>query len=215
MSFLPRRFELIANKLSAVLAAVLLTLSVPGFAAKTSTSTLTNLTTVEAADLTFMREEEKLARDTYLVLGDTWKLTVFSNIASSEQRHMDAILSLLQKYRLPDPATSTLIGEFNNPELQSLYDALIAKGMQSDLEALMVGGLIEETDMEDIQAAIDRSQHPDVVAVFENLMCGSRNHLRGFAANLEAFTGQPYTAQVLEQAAVDEILASPLENCGG
>jgi hypothetical protein len=197
-----------------VLAAVLLTLSVPGFAAKTSTSTLTNLTAVEAADLTFMREEEKLARDTYLVLGDTWKLTVFSNIASSEQRHMDAILSLLQKYRLPDPATSTLIGEFNNPELQSLYDALIAKGMQSDLEALMVGGLIEETDMEDIQAAIDRSQHPDVVAVFENLMCGSRNHLRGFAANLEAFTGQPYTAQVLEQAAVDEILASPLENCG-
>ncbi|MBI1285527.1 MAG: DUF2202 domain-containing protein [Thiobacillus sp.] len=205
---------MIANKLSAVLAAVLLTLSAPGFAAKTSTSTSTNLTTAEAADLTFMREEEKLARDTYLVLGDTWKLTVFSNIASSEQRHMDAILGLLQKYRLPDPATSTLIGEFSNPELQSLYNALIAKGMQSDLEALMVGGLIEETDMEDIQAAIDRSQHPDVVAVFENLMCGSRNHLRGFAANLEAFTGQPYSAQVLEQGAVDEILATPLENCG-
>jgi hypothetical protein len=197
-----------------MLAAVLLTLSVPGFAARTATSTSANLTTVEAADLTFMREEEKLARDTYLVLGDAWKLTVFSNIASSEQRHMDAILGLLQKYRLPDPATSTLIGEFSNPELQALYDTLISKGMQSDLDALKVGGIIEETDMEDIQAAIDRSQQADVVAVFENLMCGSRNHLRGFAANLEAFTGQPYTAQVLEQSAVDEILASPLENCG-
>jgi hypothetical protein len=205
---------LIARKLPAVLVALLLTFSVPGFAARNANITTTSLTTVEAADLTFMREEEKLARDTYLVLGDTWKLTVFSNIASSEQRHMDAILGLLQKYRLPDPATSTLIGEFNNPELQALYDALIAKGMQSDIEALMVGGIIEETDMEDIQAAIDRSQHADVIAVFENLMCGSRNHLRGFAANLEAFTGQPYAAQVLEQAAVDEILSSPMENCG-
>jgi hypothetical protein len=193
---------------------MLLTFSAPGFAARTSTSASASLTTVEAADLTFMREEEKLARDTYLVLGDTWKLTVFSNIASSEQRHMDAILGLLQKYRLPDPAASTLIGEFSNPELQALYDALIAKGMQSDIDALKVGGIIEETDMEDIQAAIDRSRHADVVAVFENLMCGSRNHLRGFAANLEAFTGQPYAAQVLEQAAVDEILATPLENCG-
>jgi hypothetical protein len=205
---------LIANKLSAVLAAALLTLSVPGFAARTATSTSTNLTTVEAADLTFMREEEKLARDTYLMLGDTWKLTVFSNIASSEQRHMDAILGLLQKYRLPDPAASTLIGEFNNPELQALYEALISKGMQSDIDALMVGGIIEETDMEDIQAAIERSQQADIDAVYENLLCGSRNHLRGFAANLEAFTGQPYTAQVLEQGAVDEILASPMENCG-
>jgi hypothetical protein len=205
---------LIARKLPAVLVALLLTFSVPGFAARNANITTASLTTVEAADLTFMREEEKLARDTYLVLGDTWKLTVFSNIASSEQRHMDAILGLLQKYRLPDPATSTLIGEFSNPELQALYDALIAKGLQSDIEALMVGGIIEETDMEDIQAAIDRSQHADVVAVFENLMCGSRNHLRGFAANLEAFTGQPYAAQVLEQAAVDEILSSPMENCG-
>ncbi len=205
---------MIARKLSALLAAVMLTLSVPGFAANTSSTAVSGLSVVEAADLTFMREEEKLARDTYLVLGDTWKLTVFANIAGSEQRHMDAILGLLKKYRLPDPATNTAIGEFSDPELQALYDALVAQGMQSDIEALMVGGLIEETDMEDIQAAIDRSQHADVIAVFESLMCGSRNHLRAFAENIVAFTGQPYAAQVLDQEAVDEILASPPENCG-
>jgi hypothetical protein len=198
-----------------VLAAALLTLSVPGFAARTATSASASLTTLEASDLTFMREEEKLARDTYLVLGDAWKLAVFANIASSEQRHMDAILDLLKKYRLPDPATSTLIGEFTNPELQALYEMLISKGMQSGLEALMVGGIIEETDMEDIQAAIEDSQHADVDAVYENLLCGSRNHLRAFAANIQALTGQPYDAQVLDQAAVDEILANPMENCGG
>jgi hypothetical protein len=128
---------------------------------------------------------------------------------------MDAILDLLKKYRLPDPATSTLIGEFTNPELQALYEMLVSKGMQSDIDALMVGGIIEETDMEDIQAAIEDSQHADVDAVYENLLCGSRNHLRAFAANIQALTGQPYDAQVLDQAAVDEILANPMENCGG
>ena len=58
----------------------------------------------EQADLLFMREEEKLARDTYLTFYEQYEtLTVFSNIASSEQMHMNAILKLLKKYKLPDP----------------------------------------------------------------------------------------------------------------
>ncbi|MDP2030099.1 MAG: DUF2202 domain-containing protein [Thiobacillus sp.] len=52
-------------------------------------------------DLLFMREEEKLARDVYLTLYETWGLAVFSNIASSEQSHMDALLKLLRTYRCP------------------------------------------------------------------------------------------------------------------
>jgi len=205
---------MIARKISAVLAALLLALSVPVFAAKTAVSTAVTLSTDEAADLTFMREEEKLARDTYLVMNDTWKLTVFANIASSEQTHMDAILKLLKKYGLPDPAARTLIGEFTNPELQALYDALVAKGSRSSLEALLVGGIIEETDMEDIQAAIERSQKADIDKVYENLLCGSRNHLRAFAASIQEMTGSSYAAQVLEQSAVDAILANPMEKCG-
>ena len=49
------------------------------------------ITDVETEDLMFMREEEKLARDTCLVLGEQWGLTIFSNIAKSEQKHMDAL----------------------------------------------------------------------------------------------------------------------------
>ena len=48
----------------------------------------------EKAGLLFMRKEEKLARDVYLVLFDKWGLRVFENIAQSEQRHMDAVLYL-------------------------------------------------------------------------------------------------------------------------
>jgi hypothetical protein len=206
---------MITRKISAMLAATLFATSLSGLGVTYAASVVPTLSTDEAADLTFMREEEKLARDTYLVLNDTWKLTVFANIAGSEQSHMDAILSLLKKYKLPDPAAKTLIGEFTNPELQALYDALIANGLRSELEALKVGGIIEETDMQDIQAAIDESQQADIDAVYDNLLCGSRNHLRAFAANILTKTGSPYAAQVLEQQEVDAILASPMEQCGG
>jgi hypothetical protein len=161
----------------------------------------------------FMREEEKLARDVYLTLYDAWGLAPFSNIATSEQKHMNAMLLLLRKYRLPDPAAGNLIGEFTDPELQDLYNRLVVDGMRSPEEALMVGGLIEEVDMEDIQSAIDRSTQSDIDAVYEKLMCGSRNHLRAFARAYTALTGIPYEAQILDQAIVDAILAAPREQC--
>ena len=61
------------------------------------------LSTDEQSDLLFMGEEEKRARDTYLTFYALYdSLTVLSNIASSEQMHMNAILRLLKKYKLPD-----------------------------------------------------------------------------------------------------------------
>jgi len=180
-------------------------------AARTSQSSLSQ---VEQTDLLFMREEEKVARDVYLKLYESWRLAVFSNIASAEQSHMDALLKLLRTYRLPDPAAGNAIGEFTNPALQSLYDTLLEKGQLSALDALQVGGIIEETDMRDLAGAIDRSDNVDIDATYESLLCGSRNHLRAFAHNLESMTGQPYTALVLTQDEVDVILNSPMEQCG-
>lgn len=192
-------------------------LSAPLYAAYGSGSTRTSvssLSAVEKTDLLFMREEEKLARDVYLTLYESWKLTVFSNIASSEQSHMDALLKLLRTYRLPDPAAGNEIGEFSNPALQSLYNTLIAKGATSALDALQVGGIIEETDMHDLVEAIEHSDNADIDATYESLLCGSRNHLRAFAGSLTSMTGQPYTAQVITQDEVDLILGSPVEQCG-
>jgi hypothetical protein len=167
----------------------------------------------EKADLTFMREEEKLARDTYLKLYDIWKLSVFSNIASSEQMHMDALLKLLKNYALPDPAAGNEIGEFTNGDLQTLYEQLIDAGDDSKINALKVGGLIEEKDMLDIKYAIERSQQQVIDKVYVSLLCGSRNHLRSFAQNIEVLTTQPYVAQILTQVEVDAIVDSPMEKC--
>jgi len=176
-------------------------------------SATVQLSADEQADLLFMREEEKLARDTYLTLYEKWNYSVFTNIAESEQSHMDAMLKLLKKYKLPDPVGSNGIGVFSDQTLQSLYNTLIAKGQVSGLEALKVGGLIEEKDMIDIKAAIERSQQDAIDSVYESLICGSRNHLRSFALNIQALTSQPYVAQLLAPAEVSQILNSPMERC--
>jgi|WetSurSiteA1Bulk_404760.scaffolds.fasta_scaffold99758_1 hypothetical protein len=175
----------------------------------------------EEADLLFMREEEKLARDVYLTFYELYEgLTVFSNIASSEQSHMDALLRLLKKYKLDDPAAGNAIGEFDDDILQALYYTLIAQGQEGEddeekmLNALKVGGLIEEKDMLDIQAAINVSQQDQIDAVYATLLCGSRNHLRSFAQNIETLSGMAYEALLLDQKEVDAILESPMEKCG-
>ena len=173
------------------------------------------LTPDEAADLLFVREEEKLARDTYQTLYELWALSTLSTIAFSEQRHMDSMLRLLVKYALPDPAASNPVGVFTNPALQALYDALLVRGKASPAEALQVGGLIEETDMRDITSALETASKSDIDRVYGNLLCGSRNHLRAFATSLAALTGQAYVAQVLSQAEVDAIVETPVERCGG
>jgi hypothetical protein len=162
------------------------------------------LTVEESADLQFMREEERLARDVYRTLYAEWGVRVFNNISQSEQKHMDAILSLLNKYSIEDPAIEAAL--FSDPQLQELFDLLVANGTQSLLDALMVGALIEEVDIEDIAEAMERTDKTDLLAVYGSLMSGSENHLRAFVRNIETLTGETYAAQQIAQEAVDAIL---------
>jgi hypothetical protein len=166
---------------------------------------LVPLTEAEADTLKFMREEEKLARDVYTVMYQSWGAAIFSNIAESEQRHMDALKSLLDKYGLTDPASSE-VGVFVDPELQDLYDDLISRGERSLLDAVMVGALIEEVDIEDLQSAIQGTSRIELQAVYGNLLDGSINHLKAFVSHIEVL-GVDYVAQHLTQEEVDALLA--------
>lgn len=174
-------------------------------AARARTTAAAPLSSAEIAELKFMREEEKLARDVYWALGEKWGLQVFWNIKSSEEQHAGTVLQMLVKYGIPDPA-SLERGVFADPELQSLYNELIARGMTSKIEALKVGGLIEEADMIDLKAAIETSTHADLDKVYGNLLAGSKNHLRAFVGVIEGM-GIDYEAQMLTQEEVDAILA--------
>jgi len=154
------------------------------------------LTKEETDGLLYMVEEEKLAHDVYTKLYEKWHLQIFDNIAQSESTHVNAVRMLLQKYNIPDPTQNEAVGQFQNPDLQALYNQLIAQGMKSEVDALKVGALIEETDIIDLQERIDQTNKLDIIAVYENLMKGSRNHLRAFVSQLEK-KGVNYTPQVL------------------
>ena len=130
------------------------------------------------AQLLYLIEEEKLAHDVYTVLGDLWGGNVFVNIAASEISHQDAVATLLVEYDLADPRSDE-IGVFTDPDLQSLYDQLVADGSQSRAAAIDVGVLIEQTDIADLTRALDDAAD-DVAVVLERLLAGSQNHLAAF-----------------------------------
>ena len=157
------------------------TLSVP----LASATSLTELSDAEIATLKWMREEEKLARDVYIELNAFWPAEIFVNIAESEQRHFDALGVKLALYGIDDPATDQ-VGVFTDPALQALHDELLALGMVSRLAALGVGVTIEETDMIDLQAAIDGTTSVPLQVTYEHLMTGSEHHLASFVKELEA-----------------------------
>jgi len=183
-------------------------------ASEVASSNVEELTALEADNLTYMREEEKLARDVYLTMYDAWGLNIFSNIAASEQTHTDAVAEMLEKYKLPDPVVDDRVGIFVNQKLIDLYDTLLARGYQSSLEALYVGALIEEVDMVDLKRAIEETDNEDIQQLYENLLSGSRNHLRAFVGLIED-QGIVYEAQFLPQDEVDAIVDSPVERSKG
>lgn len=138
------------------------------------------LSASEAAALTYMREEEKLARDVYTTLAGTSGDQRFTRIAASEQRHMDQLGRLLTRYTLADPTAGKAAGEFQDAKLQQLYTDLVAKGSASPAAALQVGRSIEKLDIADLQQREAASTHSDVTTVFQQLERGSNMHLRAF-----------------------------------
>ncbi len=172
-----------------------------------------SLTSVEKSDLINMAQEEKLARDVYLTLYNKWKLVIFKNIAQSEMRHMDAVLKLIEKYGLKNPITNDSVGVFKDPKFKKLYEELVAKGNKSEVDALKVGAMIEELDIADLQKCINRTDKQDIKNVYENLMRGSRNHLRAFVSALNSL-GATYTPKYISEKEFQTIISSSMEKGG-
>lgn len=190
-------------------------------AANNSDKTLANNTTAvvngmlseqEISDLVYMREEEKLARDVYLYLYEQWGLAVFQNIAASEQTHTNSVLSLLNLYGIADPAAGLEIGQFQDANLQELYNQLTVQGSTSLINAIKVGAAIEEIDILDLQEAGTHTNQPDILFVYENLTQGSYNHLHAFVNSLRNQSGETYQAQYLSAEEYQSIINGSMGN---
>jgi hypothetical protein len=165
--------------------------SKPGTGAcSTCTATATPLTAEQTAQLQFMREEEKLARDVYQALYTKWNLRIFDRISESEQRHFDSIGRQLTLHNIADPALDKKAGEFTNTELQKLYNDMMLKGKVSIKDAIEVGKLVEETDIEDLEKILETETDATLKRVYNSLLNGSLNHLDAFEGYIEIYSGE-------------------------
>lgn len=184
----------------------------------------------EKSHLIFMREEEKLARDVYLTLGTMYPDSIiFGKIDDSEQTHINAVKTILEKYGVDDPNTNDNVGAYTGEDygwyFTEKYNLLVERASISELEALYVGAFIEELDMVDINQCPEvivetdngindvsecgkiYTDNTDIVELYTALLDGSDNHLEGYVKNIEKYIGEGnYQAQVLTQEQVDEIL---------
>ena len=160
----------------------------------------------EIEGLNLLREEEKLARDVYAALYTVWNFPVFQNIGESEQQHMDALKILFDKYRIADPVEEDVEGIFESKELTELYASLVDRGKTSIVDALQVGAAIEDLDIADLQQALGHADNDDIRIVYQNLMKGSRNHLRSFIRLLSR-ENKTYGAQYITADYLEKILS--------
>jgi hypothetical protein len=118
---------------------------------------------------------------------------------------MESVKILLDRYNLADPAGEDIPGEFQSAELEKLYGELAAQGSESLSAALKTGALIEDLDIADLQAALEGSDNRDIGIVFQNLMKGSRNHLRSFVSQL-ARQNITYSPRYISKEYYEQIL---------
>jgi hypothetical protein len=159
----------------------------------------------EVEGLMLMREEEKMAHDVYSSFYDKFGLRVFANIANSESKHMEAVLWLINSYKLTDPASNEL-GVFENADIQNLYNKFMSEGV-NEVEALKIGAFIEEYDIADLEKLISETGNMYIVRVYTNLLNGSKNHLRAFVKNLSS-RNVVYQPSILSQTEYAEIIGA-------
>jgi len=167
---------------------VINTTDVTGQITALSAVLVSTLSLERQADLLFMWEEERLARDVYNVMYAKWGSKIFTSIATNgEQTHIDSIKSMIDKYAVSTTGYTqpAVAGVFVNQDLQALYNTLVAKGNVSVTEAYKVGQLIEITDIEDLDIRLLPTDLPaDIRTVYEALRKGSESHLAAFNKQL-------------------------------
>ncbi len=121
-------------------------------------------------------QDEYKARATYrLVISKFGLIRPFVNIIESEERHIQALLSLFRRYEIPIPVD-------NWPE-QVTAPASLSEACQIGVQSEIENGQMYQ------RLLALTSDYPDVQRVFLNLQRASQeNHLPAFQRSVQRFT---------------------------
>lgn len=144
----------------------------------------TDLTSHQGELLGQMWNDEKLARDVYVAMHEKWGHRMFANISQAEQRHMQAIEALMNRYEIAIPTDADKHGSFEQAAFAELYEEKVSQGSASIEAAFQVGLDIENLDIDDLKNAIP-TMGSDATAVFERLLNASYRHQSAFQRQLD------------------------------
>jgi len=144
-----------------------------------------------AQTLQDVREQEKLSHDVYLYFSGLYVdqrpgQNIFARVTEAEQRHMDAVLQLLQKYGVADPVAVdgvvTAPGEFPDQVVEDLYAAYVEQGEAGLAQALEAAVAIETADIARLESGIagESASYADILQVYTSLLASSQRHLAAF-----------------------------------
>ena len=149
------------------------------------------------AALNMALDDEYRARATYQAIVDAYgPVTPFANIVQAEQRHIEALLPLFQRYGLAPPYDRWNGNVQVPPSLQAACEA----GVQAEINNYqMYDRLLTEV------------AEPDVRAVFSNLRNASAyHHLPAFQACAAALAGELNTSNNLSSIALGLVAGAAL-----
>jgi hypothetical protein len=178
-------------------------------AAGTKVATLF-LTDQQLADLLYLSEEEKMARDICAVFWEKHDIVLFETVMNTEQRHMDMIRNAKARHGIKKVADRSKAGVYTNQKLQDIYTEMTDKHDTTFHKALLNSALITETAILGLRDAISElnGNQPKLAKVYDTLLDDSENHLRIFAGVLATLDDADYEAQHedMDQGDVDDIL---------
>ena len=179
-------------------------LIVPMPMAKPASKQQTSLKPAAQAELIKLYEEEILAHDLYVALGDIHPgIRPFQNIPHSEIQHRKALAAVMENLNVHKPKTPK--GQrYASEGLDKRFKELLAQGRKSEAAACKVGVGFEELDIAELRAA--QKLIPTAKATLIQLEAASGNHLRAFHRNLSARGGK-YKATHLPKSDLKSIIA--------
>lgn len=171
-----------------------------------------DLDDVEVADLRFVREEVKMARDLCQEFYEKYQAPIFQTMAATQQDQMDLVEAKMDMENIVVGGNND-VGVFSDPAIQKLYNEFCAEaGEQGGLAgALKVTAKVQERAMSDLGIAMEEirsgsDSKPGLHRLYADLESGSRNQLRAMVNALENLGEGPYKAQYLNQYDVDVAL---------
>jgi len=136
-----------------------------------------NLDEIEKLILINQYWEDKMARDLYKYAYEKYWVETFLKISKSEQKHMEAVKALLDRYSIEAPTDYAADNE--------LYKVLKKEAELGKKEAIEMWVKIEKKDIDSIVKAIKDTDNNDIKIVLTNIWWASYNHLRGFVKALK------------------------------